>query len=337
MTAFCALNRDAATAYRKQHPDLALRIAARAAKLESGTAARRLVEVARHETSLDAGELDLDGIYERVVRSDRRPADELARSVSIVRRALGKPLADIGVSTIVGTVVRLDDDAAEIVSADGERYTLPAFLPAGALDVGSPVSVRVELLGDGALWTVVEPAWSDLPAARGRGRPLRSWPEVLGAGLPLPARMRGLIARSAVARRLLSWPYVADPAGLGVGEAELLLSGAGARGLWPTVRAVGRSEVLEEIGAVRCPLLSLAGERDLIVPLADTSRLRRGLPAARTHVFAGCGHMPMLERPELKGHPVYKAAAVASFATVSWGCCGLAVVGVRRRWGGRRG
>lgn len=36
-------------------------------------------------------------------------------------------------------------------------------------------------------------------------------------------------------------------------------------------------------------------------------------------------------RPELKEHPVYKASAVASFATVSWGCCGLAAVGVKRR------
>ena len=35
-------------------------------------------------------------------------------------------------------------------------------------------------------------------------------------------------------------------------------------------------------------------------------------------------------RPELKEHPAYKAAAVASFATVSWGCCGLAAVGLKR-------
>jgi hypothetical protein len=35
-------------------------------------------------------------------------------------------------------------------------------------------------------------------------------------------------------------------------------------------------------------------------------------------------------RPELKEHPVYRAGVVASFATVSWGCCGLAAVGVRR-------
>lgn len=37
-------------------------------------------------------------------------------------------------------------------------------------------------------------------------------------------------------------------------------------------------------------------------------------------------------QPELKEHPVYKAAAVASFATVSWGCCGLAAIGLRRRF-----
>jgi hypothetical protein len=164
VTAFCSLNRDAATAYRKQRPDLALRLVARAAKLESSRAARRLVEVARHETSIDTGELDLEGIYERVVRSDRRPADDLARSVSNARRALERPLADIGVSTILGTLVRLDDEAAEIVSATGERYTLPASaLPSGGLSVGSPIKVRVELLGEGALWTVVEPAWSDAP------------------------------------------------------------------------------------------------------------------------------------------------------------------------------
>ncbi len=36
-------------------------------------------------------------------------------------------------------------------------------------------------------------------------------------------------------------------------------------------------------------------------------------------------------RPELKDHPVYKASVVASFATVSWGCCGLATIGVGRR------
>jgi hypothetical protein len=198
VTAFCALNRDAATAYRKQRPDLALRLAGRAAKLESGGAARRLVAVAIRETSIDTGELNLDGIYVRVERSDRRPADDLARSVSSARRALGKSLSDIGVSTMVGTVMNVDGEVAEILSVDDERYILPASaLPLnGLVAVGSPVSVRVEVLGDGAMWTVVEPAWSDAPTADRSSDPF-------GDLRPrLPDNLDELLARTASPRPL---------------------------------------------------------------------------------------------------------------------------------------
>ena len=98
----------------------------RAAKLEESGPALRLAEVAKRETPDDVGELDLDGIYGRVVRGDRRPADALARSVAKARRALGKALAEIGVSTIVGTLVRIDGETAEVLSGGGERYALPA-------------------------------------------------------------------------------------------------------------------------------------------------------------------------------------------------------------------
>jgi pimeloyl-ACP methyl ester carboxylesterase len=47
---------------------------------------------------------------------------------------------------------------------------------------------------------------------------------------------------------------------------------------------------------VNCPVLSLAASHDHIAPLADTKALDRELDA-RTVVFEGCGHMPMLERP----------------------------------------
>jgi len=39
---------------------------------------------------------------------------------------------------------------------------------------------------------------------------------------------------------------------------------------------------------------------------------------------------PLVARPELKEHPAYKAAAVASFAVTSWGFVGLATVAARR-------
>jgi hypothetical protein len=191
VTAFCALNRDAATAYRKQRPDLARRLAGRAAKLEASRSALALAEVAGREMAAEVGDLDLDGMYVRVVLNDRRPADALARSVSSARRGLARSLSDIGVSTIVGTVMGLDCEVAEIVTAEDERYTLPASsLPAESrLAVGSPISVRVELLGEGATWTVVEPAWSDAPAGEPWGDPFR------GLRPRLPGNLEELLSR----------------------------------------------------------------------------------------------------------------------------------------------
>jgi hypothetical protein len=44
---------------------------------------------------------------------------------------------------------------------------------------------------------------------------------------------------------------------------------------------------------------------------------------------------PLVARPELKDHPAYKAAAVASFVTTTWGFAGLATVAARRALGRR--
>jgi hypothetical protein len=46
---------------------------------------------------------------------------------------------------------------------------------------------------------------------------------------------------------------------------------------------------------------------------------------------------PLVVRPELKDHPAYKAGAVASFVTTSWGFAGLAAVAGRRVLRRRRG
>ncbi|MGH2853997.1 MAG: alpha/beta fold hydrolase [Solirubrobacteraceae bacterium] len=122
--------------------------------------------------------------------------------------------------------------------------------------------------------------------------------EVIGAGLPVPAAACRLIARSALLRRAFLAPYAFQPAGLAPDGAALLLAGAGARGVWPTVRAIGRSEPLEGIERVACPILSIAGQHDRIAPLRDTEAFQRHVPRARTIVLAGCGHMAMLERPQ---------------------------------------
>jgi hypothetical protein len=46
---------------------------------------------------------------------------------------------------------------------------------------------------------------------------------------------------------------------------------------------------------------------------------------------------PLVVRPGLSDHPIYKAGAVASFVTTSWGFAGLAAVAARRFRRRRRG
>ena len=57
------------------------------------------------------------------------------------------------------------------------------MLPPAPIALGSPLSVRVESLGEGALWTVVEPAWSDIPAVDLRADPFADLRPRLPAGL----------------------------------------------------------------------------------------------------------------------------------------------------------
>ncbi|MGI8579341.1 MAG: alpha/beta fold hydrolase [Solirubrobacteraceae bacterium] len=121
--------------------------------------------------------------------------------------------------------------------------------------------------------------------------------EIATAGVPAPPSLRRLIVRSPRLRKLVLAPYVLDPVALPADAAALIVDGAGAPGVLPAVRAIARADPRAGIDAVRCPIFSLAAGEDRIVPLADTQAFQREVPRARTVVFDGCGHMPMLERP----------------------------------------
>jgi len=122
--------------------------------------------------------------------------------------------------------------------------------------------------------------------------------EIATAGLPAPAAVRRLIAFSPLLRRAFLAPYVFDPAALPSDSAALIVDGAGAPGVLPTARAIGRSDPREGTEAVSCPILSIAADHDRITPLGDTEAFQREVPRARTVVLEGCGHMAMLERPQ---------------------------------------
>jgi pimeloyl-ACP methyl ester carboxylesterase len=122
--------------------------------------------------------------------------------------------------------------------------------------------------------------------------------EIATAGLPTSAPLRRLLISSPRLRKLFLSPYMLDPLALPADAVQLVVDGAGARGVLPTVRAIGRSDPREGIDAVRCPILSLAADADRIAPLPDTEAFQRDVPRARSFVLQGCGHMLMLERPQ---------------------------------------
>jgi pimeloyl-ACP methyl ester carboxylesterase len=122
--------------------------------------------------------------------------------------------------------------------------------------------------------------------------------EVLTAALPAPAVLRRQVSRRPMLRRLLLWPYLHRPAALPAVSVAVLLDGAGARGVLPTARAVGRLRPGHGLGQLRCPVMAIGADHDAISPLPDLAAFTQAVPAARAVVLEGTGHMVMLERPD---------------------------------------
>lgn len=115
------------------------------------------------------------------------------------------------------------------------------------------------------------------------------------AALPVPKALRGPIARSRVLRVLALWPFVHAAHRLSAEDARLLIDGAGARGVVPTARVIGRAGGWERV-AVDVPVTLINADRDRIAPLADL-RAYTGR-ADKVLVVKDSGHLPMLERRE---------------------------------------
>ncbi len=73
---------------------------------------------------------------------------------------------------------------------------------------------------------------------------------------------------------------------------ETLRPLGGLRGQYPGWRA----ELLTAVSALDLPILLVWGECDVILPASHLDAARAALPAARTHLFPGAGHMPQVER-----------------------------------------
>jgi pimeloyl-[acyl-carrier protein] methyl ester esterase len=59
------------------------------------------------------------------------------------------------------------------------------------------------------------------------------------------------------------------------------------------------TDLREGIGAVACPVLVVAGERDTLVPLAAARAAAACMANANVEVIAGAGHAPFIARPQV--------------------------------------
>jgi len=107
---------------------------------------------------------------------------------------------------------------------------------------------------------------------------------------------------------------------------------------WPYALAVDDPQAAARVG-VRSPARLRQWHLDLIALGALSVLIGSAVPQLPRWVALPLGvgawtnanaFGVLVVRPEWKGHTAYRAGVGASFATVSFGCVGLAAVGVRR-------
>ena len=62
-----------------------------------------------------------------------------------------------------------------------------------------------------------------------------------------------------------------------------------------------RPDMLEVLRQVNCPVLVVAGQDDMITPMAASEEMAHAAPRGELLVIPNCGHMPMLEVPDILG------------------------------------
>ena len=83
------------------------------------------------------------------------------------------------------------------------------------------------------------------------------------------------------------------------------------------VASMERPDLMERLTEIRCPVLLIGAQQDLLVDPADLVEMQRRLPAAQLSLHEGSGHMLPLELPEAVSHDLHQFHATLAAAAVS--------------------
>jgi pimeloyl-ACP methyl ester carboxylesterase len=191
----------------------------------------------------------------------------------------------------------LDSAVDELADAMRALGSGPAALCGHSL--GGPVGVRLGLRHPDIVSRVILVGPSGLkPAPTWQDRALKLVP-VYRALRRAPFRWEHWLLRVGPLRRAALRTLVEDPATVDDETARSLVDGGRkARELQGAIAASFATGLAEEAARLSVPVAAIWGDRDRMVPPGDAEVLRAAVPSADIRFLPGCGHLPMVERPD---------------------------------------
>jgi len=150
----------------------------------------------------------------------------------------------------------------------------------------------------GALFRASTIAQHPLRAWRDRRLGLAVGGQFLAGIIPVPGIARDLMARSPLARRLVLWPFVADPSGLDGRAVSDALVGAGSWAVLKILLTAKSIDYMQIMKSVPQPVGLIWGAEDRLTNDADIRMMEKAVNLVARRRVDGCAHWPMLENPD---------------------------------------
>jgi pimeloyl-ACP methyl ester carboxylesterase len=225
-------------------------------------------------------------------------------------RCIALDLPGFGGSDIPPGGFSLDSASDNLAAALRALGATPAVVCGHSL--GGPVAARLALRHPDAVSRLVLVGPSGLsPAPRWQQRVLRVVPAYNLLQLAPWPWERWLLSIAPLRRAGLGL-LVDDSSAVDPALVLRMVEGARhARAIEPALDASFATGLDDDAPLVRAAISAIWGERDRMVPPSDAQILARVVPSAQIHFLPGCGHLPMVERPEAFADLLRRLATVA--------------------------